>query len=81
MKGCRLKPLACSGTYFQLFSYAHISEENDAEFAVRLTKEKKVAAIPLSAFYSKPAGTGILRFCFAKKNETLEAAAEILRGL
>lgn len=81
MKGSRFKPLPCKGTYFQLMSYERISDENDAELAIRLTKEKKVATIPLSAFYSTKKNAGLLRFCFAKKNETIESAAEILRSL
>ncbi len=75
---CRLKPLPCRGTYFQMMSYEQISDEKDTDLAVRLTKEKKVAAIPLSAFYSEKMEKKLLRFCFAKKKETLEAAAEIL---
>jgi methionine transaminase len=77
----RLKPLACSGTYFQLMDYSAITQEGDADFAVRLTKEKKLAAIPLSVFYHDGYDRKLLRFCFAKKDETLERAAEILCSL
>ncbi len=77
----RLIPLKCEGTYFQLMSYKNISEEKDTDLAVRLTKEKKLATIPLSVFYSDKSDHKLLRFCFAKKDETLERAAEIICGL
>lgn len=79
--GSRLQPLPCSGTYFQLMSYRNISEEADTELAIRLTKEKKLATIPLSVFYHQKTDHRLLRFCFAKKDETLEKAAEIICGL
>lgn len=81
MKGSRFTPLPCKGTYFQLMDYGRISDEPDSAFAIRLTKEKKVAAIPLSAFYNDGGSGKLLRFCFAKKTETLERAAEILGRL
>lgn len=68
----------CTGTYFQLVNYKTISDEKDTDFAIRLTKEKSIAAIPLSVFYSNQQQQHLLRFCFAKKNETLEKAAEII---
>ncbi len=68
----------CQGTYFQLLNYKNITNENDDEFAIRLTKEKKLATIPLSVFYTQKTQQHLLRFCFAKKNETLERAAEII---
>lgn len=68
----------CDGTYFQLLNYARISDEKDTDFAVRLTKEHGLASIPLSVFYSRKTDHQLLRFCFAKKEETLERAAEIL---
>lgn len=71
----------CTGTYFQLLSYKTISSENDTDFAIRLTKEKKLASIPLSVFYSHKIDNKLLRFCFAKKNETLEKAAEIINKI
>lgn len=79
--GSRLVPLKTSGTYFQLMSYKTISEENDADLAIRLTREKKLATIPLSVFYSRKTDNRLLRFCFAKKDETLEKAAEIICSL
>ena len=79
MKDSRFKPLRCSGSYFQLMDYSAITDEADGEFAIRLTKEHGVASIPTSPFlYHQPAPK-ILRFCFAKKDETLERAAERLR--
>lgn len=72
----RLEPSA--GTYFQLLNYKNITDEKDTDFAVRLTKEHKLAAIPLSAFYHEKDDNKLLRFCFAKKDETLEKAAEII---
>ncbi len=69
---------ACSGTYFQLLNYSSISNEKDTDFAIRLTKENKIASIPLSVFYHEKQDNKLLRFCFAKKDETIEKAAEIL---
>jgi methionine aminotransferase len=77
----RLIPAKTAGTYFQLMSYKNISNEHDADFAVRLTKEKRLATVPLSAFYKDKTHANILRFCFAKKDETLERAAEIIDSL
>jgi methionine transaminase len=74
-------PLKTSGTYFQLMSYKNISDANDADFAIQLTKENKLASIPLSVFYTNRIDDKLLRFCFAKKNETLEQAAEIMCAL
>jgi methionine aminotransferase len=77
----RLTPLKTSGTYFQLMSYNAISSEADTDFAIKLTKEKKLATIPLSVFYTNKYDNKVLRFCFAKKDETLEQAAEIINKL
>ncbi len=78
MKGSKFEPIECKGSYFQLMSYKNISNEKDTDFAIRLTKEFGVASIPVSVFYHKPVDNKILRFCFAKENETLEKAAEKL---
>ncbi len=78
MKGSKFEPLPSEGTYFQLMRYNKITEEKDTDFAIRLTTEHKVATIPLSVFYNDHFDNKLLRFCFAKKNETLEKAAEIL---
>lgn len=74
----KLKLLPCAGSYFQSVNYSHLSEENDLFFAKRLITEVGVAGVPNSAFYSKKTDFGILRFCFAKKQETLEKAVEQL---
>jgi len=74
--------LGCAGTYFALARYRNVSDLNDVDFAHRLTREQKVAVIPVSAFYSDGTDEGIVRFCFAKTEEVLLAAAENLkRGL
>ncbi|WP_103865919.1 methionine aminotransferase [Aquimarina sp. I32.4] len=67
-----------SGTYFQLLNYSSITEENDITFAERLTKEHKIAAIPVSVFNQNNRDDKVLRFCFAKTEDTLKKAAEIL---
>ncbi|MBE9469261.1 MAG: methionine aminotransferase [Bacteroidetes bacterium] len=69
------------GTYFQLLDYSKISDEKDTVFAERLTKEFGVASIPVSVFYHDKIDNKVLRFCFAKKNETLEKAVEKLLKL
>ncbi len=66
------------GSYFQLYQYNNISNENDKEFAIRLTKEYGVATIPVSAFYKSGMDSKTIRFCFAKKKETLQSAVERL---
>lgn len=69
------------GTYFQLYDYSEISDLGDIDFAKYLTKEIGVAAIPVSPFYSTPTNDKVVRLCFAKKNETLDAAAERFKKL
>ena len=66
------------GSYFQLYAYDRISDENDKDFCIRVTREYGVAAIPVSAFYRSGTDNRVIRFCFAKKRETLEAAVERL---
>ncbi|UCD77700.1 MAG: methionine aminotransferase [Desulfobacterales bacterium] len=78
LKGSRFKALPCRGTYFQMLDYSAITDESDIEFAKRLTIESRVAAIPPSVFYHRRDDYKVLRFCFAKKDETLERAAEKL---
>jgi methionine transaminase len=78
IQGSRFRPLPCHGTYYQLLSYAGISDEPEMEFARRLTIRHGVAAIPPSVFYHQRDDHHVLRFCFAKKEETLTAAAERL---
>lgn len=76
-----LTPQKSKGTYFQLYNYQQVSELNDIDFAKYLTTEVGVACIPLSPFYSAPPDDKVIRMCFAKKQETLEAAAERLDAL
>ncbi len=78
IKSSRFEVVPSSGTYFQLLSYRSISDEGDLEFAKRLTIENGIASIPVSVFFSSRRDEKVLRFCFAKKDETLERAAEIL---
>jgi methionine aminotransferase len=78
ISGSRFVLEPCEGTYFQTVNYKNISEEKEFDLAVRLIKEKGLASIPLSVFYTKPKEQKLLRFCFAKKDETLEKAAEII---
>jgi methionine transaminase len=78
MKATPFKPLPSSGSYFQLYSYEGLSNETEKAFAVRLIKEFGVATIPVSAFYKEPQENKVLRFCFAKKEETLAEAAKRL---
>ncbi len=77
----RFKLLPCQGTYFQCVDYSAISDLPEAEFAKWLTGEIGVAAIPVSAFYSQPHESGVVRFCFAKRDETLRLALERLSAL
>ena len=74
----RFELLPCSGSYFQSVRYSKITDEKDADFAIRLTKEIGVASIPVSAFYNKGTDHHVLRFCFAKRQETLDKAVDRL---
>jgi methionine aminotransferase len=76
-----LELLPCRGSYFQLARYARVSDEPAAQFAQRLVREHGVATIPLSAFYQDGTDHKVIRFCFAKRDETIRAAAERLRRL
>ncbi|MEQ1774477.1 MAG: methionine aminotransferase [Burkholderiales bacterium] len=78
LKGSRFKPLPSRGTFFQNLAYDAISDEADTDLAVRLTKEHGIASIPVSVFYRKPPAHKVLRFCFAKSEETLAKGAAIL---
>ncbi len=78
MQGSKFRPLPSQGTYFQLMDYSEISREKDTEFCKWLTIEMKVAAIPVSVFYPDETDHKVIRFCFAKQEETLKAAAERL---
>ncbi|MEY3052517.1 MAG: hypothetical protein RLY31_2302 [Bacteroidota bacterium] len=81
MDGSRFKPLSSEGSYFQLFDYSAISREPDVAFARRMTTEFGVAAIPVSVFYSSRRDEHVVRLCFAKQDETLERAGELLRKI
>ncbi|WP_295336052.1 methionine aminotransferase [Flavobacterium sp.] len=81
MQETKLKLLPCEGTYFQVASYADISEESDIDFTKRLVTELGVATIPISIFYANGDDHKRIRFCFAKDDETLMSAAERLRQL
>jgi len=74
MKETRFDLLPCHGSYFQSVQYSRISDEEDTELAKRIIREYGVASIPVSAFYQKGTDHKVLRFCFAKKHETLERA-------
>ena len=78
METSMFTPLPSHGTYFQLFKYDRISEDNELDFAKKLAIDYGVATIPLSYFYNDNTDNKVLRFCFAKTDETLEKAAEIL---
>lgn len=81
IKESRFKFKPSKGTYFQLLDYSAITDENDVKFAERLTIENKLASIPISVFYNKEVDSKILRFCFAKKEDTLKRAADILNKI
>jgi methionine aminotransferase len=74
----KFKLLPCKGSYFQCVSYQHFSNEKDIDMAKRIVIEHGVASIPVSAFYTKNTDDKILRFCFAKEQDTLEKAVERL---
>jgi methionine aminotransferase len=78
LEGSRFALRPCAGTFFMLADYSRISDETEEQFAKRLTSEFGVAAIPVSAFYDRPTDRNLVRFCFAKKDETLDQALERL---
>lgn len=81
LRDSRFNFLPAAGTYFQTADYSRLSDEADTDFARRLTVEHGVAAIPISVFYESPPRDRVVRFCFAKEDDTLERAAERLRRL
>ncbi len=81
LAGSRFVPLSCAGTYFQLARYDAISDEPDVDFARRLTTAHGVATIPVSVFYPGGDDHRVVRFCFAKNDDTLAAAGKRLRAL
>jgi methionine transaminase len=78
MKQTKFEALPSYGSYFQIYSYKNISDVSEYDMAVQLVKENSVATIPVSAFYKTPVENKTLRFCFAKKESTLDAAVEKL---
>lgn len=74
----RFELLPCAGSYFQSVRYGQISDEKDIDIASRITKEFGVASIPTSVFYSRGTDHHVLRFCFAKRQETLDKAVDKL---
>ncbi len=78
MAATAFKLIPSHGSYFECYSYKDLSDENDKDLAIRLTKEYGIATIPVSAFYKEATDNKVLRFCFAKKEETLKKAMEKL---
>jgi methionine aminotransferase len=81
MKATPFKLIPSHGSYFECYSYANFSNEKDIDLATRLTKEYGIASIPLSSFYKNGKDDKVLRFCFAKKEETLSKAVEQLKNI
>lgn len=81
IKGSKFSFSPSSGTYFQLLDYSSITGESDMELAKKWTRERKLASIPVSAFYNQRTDHKVLRFCFAKSDETLIRGAEILNAI
>ena len=81
MKDTPFKCIPSHGSYFECYSYGHFSQESDKDLAIRLTKEYGIATIPVSAFYQNGDDNKVLRFCFAKKEETLQKAISGLKDL
>ena len=81
IKDSRFEFKPSKGTYFQLLNFKNITDESDFDFAVRLTKEQKIASIPISVFNENKFDSKVLRFCFAKTDDTLKKAAEIINRI
>ncbi|MFM8912034.1 MAG: aminotransferase class I/II-fold pyridoxal phosphate-dependent enzyme, partial [Flammeovirgaceae bacterium] len=81
IKGSPFKPLPCFGSYFQLLSYDGISNLSEVEMAKWMTQVKQLAPIPVSVFYQDGTDQKLLRFCFAKGDDTLQKAGDILRKM
>lgn len=78
LKASKLKLFPCNGSYFQIVGYEKVSDMGDVDMAHWLTREKGLAAIPVSAFYLRKTDYKVLRFCFAKSEDTLNRASDIL---
>lgn len=81
IKGSSFEPMPCHGSYFQSLSYKNISSLPDRQMAEELTIKHKVASVPVSVFYNDKTDNKLLRFCFAKSEQTLDQAMEILRKI
>ncbi len=81
LKNSRFKIIPSKGTYFQLLDFSEVTDEQDVAFAERLTKNYGIATIPTSVFNTEKQDFKQLRVCFAKKEETLKAAAAILNSI
>lgn len=81
IKGSRFEFTPSDGTYFQIASFKNITDEKDTDFAIRLIKERQLAAIPVSVFCKDQKDEKMLRFCFAKEEETLKKAAEVINSI
>ena len=81
LEDSRFTLMPCAGTYFQMLDYTEISELPDVELARKLTVDEGIASIPISVFYQTPPQQSILRFCFAKSDDTLDQATELLRAI
>ena len=81
LKDSRFNFKPSKGTYFQLLNFSKITDESDIDFAIKLTKEKKIASIPISVFNESGLDTKVLRFCFAKTDETIKKAAAVLSSI
>ncbi len=79
LAGSGFRPISCEGTYFQLFDYTKLSDMDDLAFCKYLTTQHGVAAIPISVFYTSQRQAGVMRLCFAKKEDTLISAAARLQ--
>ena len=79
LQGSGFEPIPAAGAYFQLVDYGALSSAIDIDFADRLIREAKVATIPLSPVYAAPPPMTLLRLCIAKRDETLQDAAQRLR--
>lgn len=78
VKNSRFNFVPAKGSYFQLLDYSNISADRDIDFAEKLTVDFKVASIPISVFYKSEFDAKVLRFCFAKTDETIQQATAIL---
>lgn len=81
IKDSKFTVIPAQGTYFQTLNYKDITDEKDTDFAIRLIQEKKLAAIPVSAFQKNQKDEKMLRFCFAKEKDLLKKAADIINSL